>query len=118
MINPLPVHSIEKDKVIHDLSNKLAYRTFGYDITRNPDLLARWKPIIQKEIFGYLNNIFCCDDAFFKQYPYYKIGKGVIILQGRFAMLGNLPNPLKKYCNTLGIFGLRFFISMATFMAG
>ena len=92
---------------------------------------------MQKEIFGYLNKcIFRCDDAFFKQYPNYKLGKGVMILQekrdattglwlkdkARFAMLGNLEiaagehtYPLKNYCNTLGILGLRFLVSMATY---
>ena len=41
--------------------------------------------------------------------------------KARFAMLGNLEiaagehtNLLKNYCNTLGILGLRFLISMAT----
>ena len=52
-------------------------------MTRNPDLIARCEPIMQKWIFGNLNQcIFRCDDdAFFKQDPNYKLGKSVIILQ-------------------------------------
>ena len=42
MINPLPVHTEAQDKFIHDLSEEIAYLIFGDNITRNPELLARW----------------------------------------------------------------------------
>jgi hypothetical protein len=123
--------------MVRNASEEIAYLSFGKKVIDDPVLNARWLPVVRKEMQPYLGTcMHVATPEWFTLHPDFTLCEWICVLKekrdattglhlkdkARFAIDGSVeiragkhPDPLKLYCNTLGLSGLRYHLAVAAY---
>jgi hypothetical protein len=126
---------INPSNLLLDASIEISCLSFGKNIINTPELNARWSPVVQEEMAGYIGTcMFVATKEWFIAHPNWNLSQWICVLKekrdattglsikdkARFALDGSVeiragkhPDPSKYYCNTLGATAFKYMISNA-----
>jgi hypothetical protein len=115
---------IDSSNLIRNASEEMAHLSYGKTVMNDPELSARWSPVVAKEMAPYIGTcLHAATPEWLAEHPDINICEWICVLgekrdattglhlkdKARFAIDGSIeiragkhPDPSKYYCNTLG----------------